>query len=63
MKNKQEVLKYSLIAAAVAATPQAMAEQVKHESLLDVTEVIVVKGEKPTPLQQTTSTWSISAEE
>ena len=63
MKNKQEVLKYSLVAIAVVASSQAVAERAKHEPLLDVADVIVVKGETPTPLQQTTSTWTISADE
>ncbi|ABO25542.1 TonB-dependent receptor [Shewanella loihica] len=63
MKNKPISLKLSLVAAAVAASPLVMAEEVKHEPILDVAEVIVVTGEKPTPLQQTTSSWTISADE
>ena len=52
-----------MVASAITLSPFVNAADAARDPILDVSEVIVVTGERPTPLEQTTTTWSISEED
>ncbi|WP_204165139.1 TonB-dependent receptor [Shewanella algidipiscicola] len=63
MYKNQKIIKLSLIALAVGTSPMVLADAVNRAPILDVSDVIVVTGEKPTAQQQSTTTWRITADE
>ncbi|GIU26713.1 hypothetical protein TUM4644_23000 [Shewanella colwelliana] len=63
MKTNQKLIKLSMVASAITLSPFVNAAETARDPIFDVSEVIVVTGERPTPLEQTTTTWSISEEE
>ncbi|MGS0681663.1 TonB-dependent receptor plug domain-containing protein [Shewanella sp. 125m-7] len=63
MKTKKNVLKVSTLALAMSLAYQVQADELERNPILDVTEVIVVHGERASVTEAATTNWSIDADE
>ncbi|MGS0727914.1 TonB-dependent receptor, partial [Shewanella sp. 0m-11] len=63
MKMKQKVLKVSTLALAMSLAYQVQADELERSPILDVTDVIVVHGERASVTEAATTHWSIDADE
>ncbi|GIU25409.1 TonB-dependent receptor plug domain-containing protein [Shewanella schlegeliana] len=62
MKKQQKVLKVSTLALAMTLAYQAQADDLERDPILNVTEVIVVQGERASVTEAATTHWSLDEE-
>ncbi|MCG9728995.1 TonB-dependent receptor plug domain-containing protein [Shewanella sp. Isolate13] len=63
MKKQQKVLKVSTLALAMTLAYQAQADELERDPILNVSEVIVVHGERASVTEAATTHWSLDEEE
>ncbi|MCL1095403.1 TonB-dependent receptor plug domain-containing protein [Shewanella kaireitica] len=63
MRNSNNSLKLSAIALALSISYQVQADEMERDPILNVTEVIVVHGEKAAVTESATTHWSLNEEE
>ncbi|ABV89398.1 TonB-dependent receptor [Shewanella pealeana] len=63
MKKQQKALKVSTLALAMSMAYQVQADEIERDPILDVTDVIVVHGERASVTEAATTHWSVDAEE
>ncbi|WP_076542143.1 TonB-dependent siderophore receptor [Shewanella sp. UCD-KL21] len=63
MKQQQKRLRISTLALAMMMTYQVQADDVERDSILDISEVIVVHGERSSVTEAATTHWSIDEDE
>ncbi|ACA84395.1 TonB-dependent receptor [Shewanella woodyi] len=63
MKKQQKVLRVSSLALAMSLAYQVQADEIERDPILDVTDVIVVHGERASVTEAATTHWSVDAEE
>ena len=63
MKNPQKVLRVSSLALAISLAHQVQADEIERAPILDVTDVIVVHGERASVTEAATTHWSVDAQE
>ena len=63
MKNSNNCLKLSAIALALSISYQVQADEMERDPILNVSEVIVVHGEKAAVTESATTHWSLNEQE